>query len=279
MAIKSLVYVEDARARTDPGLLLQPPLSAPEDWSTTPPWFDEAGWVLPTGGFLVRTEDRTVLIDAGIGPAAHAMMAEIADPPRFERSAALLESLAALRVSPDEVTDVVLTHLHFDHVGWIAPDGVPVFPHASHVCHRGDIERLRADTGNDPAWAGVRGHIDTVSDLLVVADADRTEVADGLALRLFAGHSPGNCIVELDTADGPALLLGDTAHHPLLLVEDGWTARLDENPVEGARARARVVDEMERTGAVAFGAHFPGGRGGRITRNRDGRRFWMPQSA
>ncbi|BBZ11315.1 MBL fold metallo-hydrolase [Mycobacterium branderi] len=81
-------------------------------------------------------------------------------------------------------------------------------------------------------------------------------------------------MIELDTTEGPVLLLGDTAHHPVLLVEDGWTVRLDEDRMQAARARARVVEEMERTGAVAFGAHFPGGRGGRITRDKYGKRSW-----
>ncbi|BBZ11316.1 MBL fold metallo-hydrolase [Mycobacterium branderi] len=190
MAINSLDYVDDARAGTDPGLFLEPPAPAPADWSTTPPWFDEAGWVLPMGGFLVRTEGRTVLIDAGIGPDTNTMMAGLDTPPSFEYSSELLNSLAALNVTPDEVTDVVLTHLHFDHIGWIAPRGEPVFPHARHVCHRGDIERMRADSGGDRAWAGVRGHVDAVSDLLVVADAERTEVADGVAPTAVRGTQP-----------------------------------------------------------------------------------------
>ena len=279
MAITSVDYVDDARIGTDPSLLLQPPAPARTEWSTTPPWFDESGWVLPIGGFLVRTEDSTVLIDAGLGPGVDELIAETDLPARHEHSGKLLNSLAALGVTPDAVTDVVLTHLHADHVGWIAPHGAPVFPRARHLCHRNDVERLRADTGNHPAWAGVCGHVDAVSDLLVTADAERTEVADGVALRLFAGHTPGSCIVELDTADGPVLLLGDTAHHPVLLVEDGWTDRLDDDPAGAARARAHLVEEMERTGAVGFGAHFPGGRGGRITRHGHGGRAWTTQSA
>jgi glyoxylase-like metal-dependent hydrolase (beta-lactamase superfamily II) len=278
MAIASIDYVDDARIGTDPGLMLVPPASAPQNWSTTAPWFDESGWVLPMGGFLVRTGGRTVLIDAGLGPGVEEMIAQAGVPARHEHSGRLLTSLAALGVEPDSVTDVVLTHLHSDHVGWTAPRGAPIFPHAKHICHEKDAARLREDVGANPAMAGVRPHIDAVADLLTTTDAQRTMIADGVALRLFAGHSPGNCIVELDTSGGPVLLLGDTAHHPVLLVEEGWTDRLDEDPVGAARSRADLVEEMERTAALAFGAHFPGGRGGRIIRSRNGRRAWVTQA-
>ncbi|MFI6309622.1 MBL fold metallo-hydrolase [Nocardia fusca] len=118
--------------------------------------------------------------------------------------------------------------------------------------------------------------IRAVSDLLELAEGERTEIADSVALRLFAGHTPGNCLVEIETGEARVLLLGDTAHHPVLLVEDGWTDRLDEDRAAAARARDRLAQEMERTGAIGLGAHFPGTQGGRIIRDKQGARQWQP---
>jgi glyoxylase-like metal-dependent hydrolase (beta-lactamase superfamily II) len=278
MTISSLHYVDDARVGTDPSTMLQPPNPIRPEWKTRPPWFDESGWVLPMGGYLVRTGSSVVLIDAGLGPDADTLLAETGLPMRPEHSGRLLASLAELGVTPEAVTDVVLTHLHADHVGWVASGGEPVFPNARHVCHRNDVERVRADNANSLAWLGVRAHVEVVADLLVPTKADRTQIADGVTLRLFAGHTPGNCIVDLDTTDGPVLLLGDTAHHPALLVEDGWTDHADDDHTCAARARGQLGAEMERTGAIAFGAHFPDGKGGRITRDSQGTRTWTEQS-
>ncbi|KUI29286.1 MBL fold metallo-hydrolase [Mycobacterium sp. GA-2829] len=266
MAISRIDYVSDAEHRIQPSDFLEAPSSAASDWQTSSPWFDDAGWVLPLGGFLIRTEGRTILIDAGIGPNIDIL----------DHSGQLLTSLGQLGTAADEVTDIILTHLHVDHVGWIAPAGEPVFSHARHYCHRADFDRLGSDTGSSPAMTGVHDAVKAVSDLLNVADGDQTEITSSISLRLFPGHTPGNCIVDVDTAEGPVLLLGDTAHHPVLLVEDGWTDRLDENPAEAARARVRVAEEMERTNAVGLGAHFPGVRGGRITRDASGKRQWRP---
>ena len=68
---------------------------------------------LALGGFVVRSGDRVVLIDTGVGRV---------DSPPFH-GGAFLTSLAAHGISPDDVTDVVFTHLHFDHVGWATQQG------------------------------------------------------------------------------------------------------------------------------------------------------------
>src|SRR5579862_2058496 len=60
------------------------------------------------GGFLVRTPDRVIVVDTGIGGGAIPELPIGSFP----------EKLAAAGVSPEHVTDVIFTHLHFDHVGW-----------------------------------------------------------------------------------------------------------------------------------------------------------------
>jgi Metallo-beta-lactamase superfamily len=78
---------------------------------------------LAMGGFLVRSGDRTVLIDLGCGTREGMFTGG-----RF------LESLGAEGVTPADITDVVLTHLHFDHIGWATKAGEVVFPNATYRC-------------------------------------------------------------------------------------------------------------------------------------------------
>lgn len=87
---------------------------------------DDAAW-LPIGCFVVRTGDRVVLVDAGLGPEAQSLPDGM-----LLVGGQLPTGLRALGVRPDDVTDVVCTHLHSDHVGWLfGPDGEPVFPGAT----------------------------------------------------------------------------------------------------------------------------------------------------
>src|SRR5688500_19604703 len=65
------------------------------------------------GGFLIRSGDRVALVDLGVGESPI---------PGFT-GGGFLDSLAGHGVTPDDVTDVVFTHLHFDHIGWASRDG------------------------------------------------------------------------------------------------------------------------------------------------------------
>src|ERR1700754_1087044 len=104
----SIEPIHDGFGQARPGMIFTPPPGSPDDWETTG-WFPPGDWHLPLGGFLVRTADRVVLVDAGMG--------RLSLPGQVE-SGELPESLAAAGIGPGDVTDVVLTHLHLDHVGW-----------------------------------------------------------------------------------------------------------------------------------------------------------------
>src|SRR3954452_20795278 len=69
------------------------------------------------GGFLIRTSDRVVLVDAGLGPLEFGPFV----------GGRLIGSLAALGLEPSDITDVLLTPLHFDHVGWTTQHGEVIF--------------------------------------------------------------------------------------------------------------------------------------------------------
>jgi glyoxylase-like metal-dependent hydrolase (beta-lactamase superfamily II) len=86
----------------------------------------QAAW-LPIGCFVVRTRDRVVLIDAGLGP-------ERQEPPGGMHlvGGQLPTGLRALGIAPDDITDVICSHLHADHVGWLfGPDARPFFAQAT----------------------------------------------------------------------------------------------------------------------------------------------------
>jgi len=83
---------------------------------------------------LVKTANRLVLIDTGIGDKQSAKFFSHFEP---HGSDSLLQSLADLGYVPSQITDVILTHLHFDHCGGAVkrlPNGelVPLFPNAKY---------------------------------------------------------------------------------------------------------------------------------------------------
>lgn len=215
-----------------------------------------------TGGYLVRTGDRVVLVDAGFGPA-----------PEGSGNGRLLESLRAVGVGPQDVTDVLLTHLHMDHVGWTADGEKPVFPHAVYRCHAADWEHFVVGESDEPMRPELGlpkacERLAPVAHQLETFDRDTT-VAPGVDVRHAPGHTPGSTVVVLSSAGEKALLLGDVLHCPAELVGDDWEMISDVDPALARRTRVAFARELEGADVPVAAAHFPGLRFGRLLAGGD----------
>lgn len=212
--------------------------------------------MMPFGCFLVRTGERRVLIDAGFGPYEHANMT----------GGALVGELRNAGLGPEDVTDVVFTHLHFDHVGWATQQGKVFFPNATHRCDARDWEHFM---GEEPS----RLKLSPLADRIELWDSART-VAPGIDTLPTPGHTPGHAAIVVSSGDERILLLGDVAHCPVEMEESEWDGIADIDPA-GARAmREQLFRRLESSGEQAAGAHFPGLAFGRVLR-LEGRTRWV----
>jgi len=211
---------------------------------------EDATLHLDLGGFLVRTGERVVLVDAGVGTIDNGRYA----------GGRFLDSLRAHGVGPHEVTDVVFTHLHFDHVGWATQRGEVVFPRATYRVHEADwahfVESAGADPGAVRKLAPLRGRLETFGVDGVLAP--------GLSTRHTPGHTPGSTVYVVADGGERALLLGDVVHSVVELHERDWEAVFDVDPVAARTVRNAVADEVADTADLVVGAHFPGLRFGRV---------------
>jgi glyoxylase-like metal-dependent hydrolase (beta-lactamase superfamily II) len=219
---------------------------------------DGRAW-LPIGCFLIRTASRTVLVDAGMGPALRDDGER-----RLLVGGQLLLGLRALGTSPADIDTVVCTHLHADHCGWLFDvSGAPTFPNADiwfgardwdHFVLSPDVwmfDHIRHGLQNAD---GARLH-------LVSAD---TTVAPGVTMTLTPGHTPGHLSVVVSSGVHRALLLGDAIVCPLQLDEPSWQSIGDVDPTLAATVRERLFRELEGEHVVGAGAHFPELRFGRV---------------
>jgi glyoxylase-like metal-dependent hydrolase (beta-lactamase superfamily II) len=201
-----------------------------------------------------------VLIDAGAGP-------ELAPNSRF------LDLLRAEGVPPDEVTDVLFTHLHYDHVGWATLDGGPTFPNAIYRCGRDGWTYFVEEDRDHPTERLSRPLLEGVAERLEPWDGDVT-LWPGVDIVAAAGHTPGSSIIVLSTPEERAVLLGDVVHCPAQLLHPDWTALGDVNPQQAVATRERLAREFDDPSVHLAGAHFPGLRFGRVARGSSGRRQW-----
>lgn len=289
------------------GRLLAPwPDTYPEGPETAEHRFatDDGRIILSVGGFLVRSGDRVVLIDAGGGP-------DVGPPSRWrdeERLASLLgaggldaaavahslaatgamaaehgtlpTSLAALGVAPTEVTDVVFTHLHFDHIGWASVDGAAYFPNAVYRCARPEVDYFLGSDRLDEEFFGLvfgamaaADRLAPVLDRLEPWDGDIT-LAPGIDTLAAPGHTPGSAVVVVSSGERRAMLLGDVVHCPLELTDDEFVFLGDVDPDLARRTRDACRRLMEAGDVVAAGAHFTDLQFGRLLAG-SGRRAWQ----
>jgi glyoxylase-like metal-dependent hydrolase (beta-lactamase superfamily II) len=260
------------------------------------------------GAFLVRTKDRLLLVDAGAGPELPRAyrppvvnMEDPADPivsflrdqrgipkDRVQEAVAdlariqmehgqLPESLAALGIDPSDVTDVVFTHLHFDHIGWASIDGAAFFPNATLRCAAADADYFLPG-GND--WyscqvfrcQSARDRLGPVLDRLETWDSDCT-LLPGIDIRLTPGHTPGSSVIVISSGPDRAMLLGDMVHCPLELMDDEFNLLADYDQRLADRVRTAYARELEGSQTFAAAAHFPDLRFGRLLPG-NGVRHW-----
>jgi glyoxylase-like metal-dependent hydrolase (beta-lactamase superfamily II) len=192
-------------------------------------------WLLRFRCFAIRNDDgRTVLVDAGIGPADAPAAAWAPTP------GTLPESLAAAGIAPADVHAVVLTHLHTDHIGWSVTGGTPYFPNARYVMQRAEAEAI-SDLGA-PAGPYAIAPL-TAAGVLDLVDGD-TRLAENLTAVATPGHTPGHQCALLDTGTERVLVTGDLLVHAVQLVEPALAYAHEMDPAAAAASRTELLREL-----------------------------------
>lgn len=199
---------------------------------------------------LINTGSDIVLFDTGMGEGG-----------RAQGMGRLIEGLAAGGFTPEDVTVVVLTHMHGDHIGGLMEGGSPAFPNARYVA--GQVEY---DFWTDTARVGTPaegGHKSVLEKVVPLAEkmtfiGDGAEVVPGITSMAAFGHSPGHMIFNVESEGRRLVLTADTANHYVLsLQRPDWEVRFDMDKAAAAATRKKVFD-MIATDRVAFlGYHMP----------------------
>jgi glyoxylase-like metal-dependent hydrolase (beta-lactamase superfamily II) len=228
---------------------------------------------LPASGFinsfspvLVDTGSDVVLFDTGLGEGG-----------RDAGTGKLAQGIQAAGYTPDQVSVVVITHMHGDHIGGLVEGGKPAFPNARYVT--GQVEY---DFWKDGARVGTpaeNGHKAVLQKVVPLAErttfiADGAEVVPGITAIAAFGHSPGHMIYRVDS-DGQALILtADTANHYVLsLQRPDWEVRFDMDKSAASATRKTVFDMIATDRLPFIGYHMPFPAVGFVERRDQGYHF------
>ncbi len=205
--------------------------------------------------FLLQWGSRTVLVDTGAGKLFG------------DACGQAMGNLRSAGVTPAEVTDVVLSHMHGDHVGG-SLDGsdAPAFPNAAVWVAETEIAFWLSDERKAASPEARRSSFDTARKMLAPY-AQRThrfaygEIMPGLEAIAMPGHTPGHTGFLVTSGAERLLIWGDVFHLPVLQAArpDIGTA-FDSDPARAIETRKDALDRATREGLLVTGMHmsFPG---------------------
>ena len=235
------------------------------DFDTHQDMLAEDGRVhIPIGCFLLRSGGKTVLIDAGLGDLDLG----------WARGGGLPEALLTAGVTASDIDIVVCSHLHIDHIGWLAVNDAPYFPNAVVRYGAADWQQFVADADAD-ARSRRNMEVLAAAGRLEPLEGDMLAIAPGLTARHTPGHTLGHYGLVVSSGEERAVLLGDAVECPLQLEEPDFHAMSDVDPALAARTREALWRELEGSDVAVSAAHFPGLQFGRVLTGT-GRRLFSP---
>ncbi len=209
----------------------------------------------PLNVAVVRSGGRTILVDSGLG----------LEFPDFPRAGQLAMRLEAAGINPESVTDVVLTHLHMDHVGGLLADGLRARMRPDLRVHLASAEAefwASPDFSRTVMPAPIPDVLRTTASRFL--DVYRSqlqpfekeyEVAPGVRIVRTGGHTPGHSIVRLESRGERLTFAGDAVFQPGFDNPE-WQNGFEHDPEEAARVRIRLLKELAATGESLVATHL-----------------------
>jgi len=244
----------------------------------TPQYVQQFGWLVPHFAtpegrmiisfqcFVLRSKGRTAMIDTCIGNDRKREFDVFCNMQNT-----FLEDLATAGFPASSVTDVLCTHLHFDHVGWnthlVNGQWVPTFPQARYLFGTREWQHwqhLRATHG----YHHMEHLVDSIDPILAAGLEHFIEpdfrLTDEVRLFPTPGHTPGHCSVLIESRGQQAVITGDLMHNPVQIAIPATEARFDMDKAQAARTRCEFVQRYNNTDTLVIGSHFAEPTSGKI---------------
>ncbi len=218
---------------------------------------------------LYRDGTNTVLFDVGSGPDF------------MPTAGTIVDSLDALGLAPEDVTHVVFTHAHPDHIwGLLDEFDEPLFYEATYMMGRDewdywwDPETVNTIGEARAAFAvGAKRRMEAIQDAVILFD-EGEEILPGIAAVSSPGHTPGHMAFEIRQGSQAALVVGDAiGNHHVAFRKPTWESGSDQDASLAVKTRKMLFDRLISEQMSLVGFHLPNGGLGRVDTDGDAYRF------
>jgi glyoxylase-like metal-dependent hydrolase (beta-lactamase superfamily II) len=222
--------------------------------------------------YLVNTGSKLVLVDTGAGALFGPTLGK------------LVANMKAAGYQPEQVDEIYITHFHGDHVGGLASNGQPVFPHAVLRASRQEADFWLSEDNMNKAPADKKGFFQgAMASVGPYVKAGKfqpfegdIELVPGIRANAEPGHTPGHTTYVVESGGQKLVLIGDLIHVAAVQMDKpAVTIGFDSDEKAAAMARKNQFDAAAKGGYLIGGAHlqFPGM--GRLRAEGRGYR-WIP---
>ncbi|MDR3098647.1 MAG: MBL fold metallo-hydrolase [Paraburkholderia sp.] len=221
---------------------------------------------------LVRSGERLILIDSGVGDGFE----------YFTRAGRSVMRLESAGIDLTAITDIVITHMHMDHIGGLNVDGVKaklrpdvrIHVSATEVAFwkNPDFSKTVMPEAVPPALRKAAATFMELYSEHIVQFEQTVEVAAGVSARVTGGHTPGHCVVDVASNGEKLTFVGD-AIFEVGFDNPDWQNGFEHEPEVAVDVRIALLNEAAETGALLAAAHVAFPSIGHVAKNGRAFRF------
>ena len=235
---------------------------------------------LPTGSmrngvnaYLINTGKKLILVDSGARDL-------------FGPNAGLFPTnLAAVGVKPEDIDQVLITHVHPDHVaGLYTAEGRVTIPNAEIFVDQADLNFWTGEAAQAQAidmskpWFDIARQWQKAFDGRIKTFKGETDLGDGISAFPLPGHTPGHTGYRIESAGETLLIIGDAVISAAIqFANPDASAIWDTNAADGKKSRRTIFDVAAKDRTLVTATHLPFPSFGYVDRLKDGSYKWVPE--
>jgi glyoxylase-like metal-dependent hydrolase (beta-lactamase superfamily II) len=207
---------------------------------------------MQVNAFLLQTPDRNILIDAGLGKG-------------------VLKNLKSLNVTPEQISVILLTHMHGDHIGGLLADGKKVFPDADLYIAQPEYDYWLA-SDNKLAHDVLEVYKSRLKLFQPEAlESKKQDIFPGIQSVAAYGHTPGHTCYMLESGGSRLLVWGDLTHVTAIQMPHPEVAMTyDSDPTQAIASRKQILEYVAKNQIPVAGMHVASPAVGDITADGKG---------